>query len=166
MSKTRIDYTSVQKEAEDLLLKMKLKSAINIEDIDDFLKEKDSKNGKLETNKIKLKPDPPSFYGTKKEIQLNRLETDKSKFNLENELFIFDLFELIEKNCLKQFGLQNISLEDLKNNNIHRALIIVNKKGEVMNIITNQSANKIFVDNLLLNNLKYGVDFKNKPKKQ
>lgn len=165
MSKGRIDYSSIQKEIENLVLFVNLRKNIDLEDIEFFLNdEKGEKKGKIEVNKLKLKPDPPSFAGTKKEIELNRLNTEENEFNLENGLFIFDLFEIIQNNCLKQFGLQDISIEDLKRNNIHRALIIVNKKGEVTNIITNKSANKFFVDNLLLNNLKYGLDFKNKQK--
>lgn len=164
-SKNGIDYNLIEKEAEELLLNLKLKKYMSIEDLEKFLdkEKKDSKTGNMKIEGLSLKPKPPEFAMINNNKE-ERLILPKKQKDLGSDLLIFDLFDLIEKKCLHKFGLQDISIEDLKNNNINRALIIVNRKGEVTNIITNKSANKIFVDNLLLNTLKYGIDFKLKPK--
>ncbi len=163
-----IDYSLIEKEAKELILSLKLKQNIDIEDLDNFInksnKDKESKSDNMKMEGLSLKPKPPSFAIPNQNNKENKLITSKKELDLGKDLFVFDLFEIVGKNLLKKFGLQDITLEDLKNNNITRALIIVNRKGDITNIITNKSANKIFVDNLLLNTLKYGVDFKIKPK--
>ena len=68
---------------------------------------------------------------------------------------IHDLFGLIKNKCLKQFGLPNITLNDMTLNNVTQAIIVVNKKGNILNIVANKEANSLFLSQIINNTLEY-----------
>ena len=110
-------------------------------------KEKDKSVGKVDIAKIQLKPDHPKFVDSPQNIKKKRLQ-NIPKEEQDRTLHFFDLFDLVKMKCLKQFGLPEISQMDLLFNNVQQAFLVVNAKGQLINIITNKSANQKFVQNL------------------
>jgi len=105
---------------------------------------------------LKLTPDKPSFIINANNVKTKRLESIPEE-NTEQSLFFFDLFDLVQKKCLLQFGLQNITFKDLALNNVQKAILVVNKKGLIVNIVTNRGANNIFITNLINNKLENSI---------
>ncbi len=110
-------------------------------------KEKDKKVGKVDIAKIQLKPDHPKFIDTPQNVKKKRIE-NIPKEEQDRTLHFFDLFDLVKMKCLRQFGLPEISKMDLLFNNVQQAFLVVNTKGQLINIITNKSANQKFIQNL------------------
>lgn len=142
-------------------------------------KEGEETVGRVDVSKITLKPDHPKFVDLPQNIKNKRLE-NIPKEKQDRTLHFFDLFDLVKMKCLKQFGLPEISEMDLLFNNVKQAFLVVNSKGQLINIITNKSANQKFIQNLfnlklennilnlninskLNNNNKYNNPFKIKP---
>tara|TARA_Y100000588_G_scaffold41528_1_gene39615 strand:- start:243 stop:812 length:570 start_codon:yes stop_codon:yes gene_type:complete len=110
-------------------------------------KGKDKGVDKVDIAKIQLKPDHPKFVNSPQNIKKKRLD-NVPKEKQDRTLHFFDLFDLVKMKCLRQFGLPEISKMDLLFNNVQQAFLVVNAKGQLVNIITNKSANKKFVQNL------------------
>lgn len=111
-------------------------------------KGKDKGVDKIDIAKIQLKPDYPKFINSPQNIKKKRLE-NIPKEEQDRTLHFFDLFDLVKMKCLKQFGLPEISKMDLLFNNVKQAFLVVNSKGQLVNIITNKSANQKFIHNLI-----------------
>ena len=119
-----------------------------------ILQEDEKKQESIEIQQLTLKPDKPKFLELPKNIQTKRLESIPEE-NLDNSLHFYDLFGLIKNKCLKQFGLPNITLNDMVLNNVTQAVIVVNKKGNILNIIANKEANSLFLSQIINNTLEY-----------
>jgi hypothetical protein len=120
-----------------------------------------------------LKPDSPTFIKTPSNVRRSRLSVKEQTINIDDDLLLIDLFSLINNKNLAQFGLPDISLSDLANNNITQAIIVINKKGMILDIITNKGANPAFVQALInrdfeknINKLSYTLKNKLTPFKE
>jgi hypothetical protein len=139
----------------------------NEEEKDKILSESESEDNKdsgIEIQIMSLKPDTPKFIPSEKNVLETRLKQVADK-DLDNTLFFYDLFDLVKNNSLKQFGLKNISLNDLTLNNIQQAIIVVNKKGNILKIIANKEANMSFLFQLINNTLEHKIKNIKKPLK-
>jgi hypothetical protein len=124
------------------------------EEKDEILQEEDSKQDTIKVQTLKLTPDSPDFLELPKNIQDKRLVSIPEE-ELDNSLYFYDLFDLIKSKSLVQFGLPNISINDLILNNVNQAIIVVNKKGNIINIIANKEANTLFLSQIINNTLEH-----------
>ena len=124
------------------------------EDKEGILNEDEENKDPIKIQTISLKPDGLTFKCEPEKIQQNRLESIPEE-DLDNKIFFYDLFELIQNNCLQQFGLPHLTLNDMFTNNITQAIIVVNKKGVILKIIANKEANTLFLAKIINNSLEY-----------
>jgi hypothetical protein len=144
--------------------KKEIKNALNFfilnhgseEDKKDLLSDEKDSVGSIEVSTISLKPDPPNFTQSPDIIKRNRLKNIPEEQE-DNSLHFFDLFDIVNMQCMNQFGLPNISINDLILNNVNKGFLVVNSKGKLINIITNKSANPIFIQNLINFNLENSI---------
>ena len=154
--KINYDHYNFDEEMNNALLFFIMKYGSE-EDKQDILdKEKDQEGvDRIEIAQLQLKPDSPDFIPTPENIMRSRLKNIKNKKpKIEDEkedlsLHFFDLFDIVEMKCMKQFGLPEISINDLLFNNVQKGFLVVNAKGKLINIITNKDANPQFVKNLI-----------------
>lgn len=154
--KINYDHYDFDKKINNALLYFIMKYGSE-EDKEDILnKEKEEEIEQVGIVQLKLKPDSPDFIPSPMNIKKSRLKNiQKLKMKNEEELeedkslHFFDIFDIVKMKCMKQFGLPEISINDLIFNNVKKGFLVVNGKGKLINIITNKGANSQFIQNLI-----------------